>query len=92
VIFILFLALAYGVELAVLFGLGNSAYIGYIGFGIALVGLLSIFLLVVFLNNVNTNIEPWKPTAQIISTGIYAYSRNPIYLMFCMISIGVGLF
>ncbi len=27
-----------------------------------------------------TNVEPWKPTTTIIDTGIYAYSRNPIYL------------
>ncbi len=27
-----------------------------------------------------SNIEPWKPTTAIITTGAYAYSRNPIYL------------
>ncbi len=27
-----------------------------------------------------SNVEPWKPTTTIITTGIYAYSRNPIYL------------
>ncbi|MCJ8304221.1 isoprenylcysteine carboxylmethyltransferase family protein, partial [Shewanella sp.] len=41
---------------------------------------------------VKTNIEPWKPTTKIISTGIYAYSRNPIYLAFCTIPLGLGLF
>ncbi len=29
---------------------------------------------------VATNIEPWKPTTAIVSTGIYGYSRNPMYL------------
>jgi len=27
-----------------------------------------------------SNVEPWKPTTTIIDTGMYAYSRNPIYL------------
>lgn len=27
-----------------------------------------------------TNVEPWKPTTTIITTGVYGYSRNPIYL------------
>ncbi len=27
-----------------------------------------------------SNVEPWKPTTAIITTGVYGYSRNPIYL------------
>jgi len=27
-----------------------------------------------------TNIEPWKPTTAIVSSGVYGFSRNPIYL------------
>ncbi|MBL4740899.1 MAG: isoprenylcysteine carboxylmethyltransferase family protein [Sneathiella sp.] len=27
-----------------------------------------------------SNVEPWKPTTTIIDTGLYAYSRNPIYV------------
>lgn len=27
-----------------------------------------------------THIEPWKPTTAIVSTGIYGYTRNPMYL------------
>ncbi|WP_169567463.1 methyltransferase family protein [Sneathiella limimaris] len=27
-----------------------------------------------------TNVEPWKPTTEIITTGFYKYSRNPIYV------------
>ncbi|MBL4906849.1 MAG: isoprenylcysteine carboxylmethyltransferase family protein [Sneathiella sp.] len=29
---------------------------------------------------VGSNVEPWKPTTTIIDTGLYAYSRNPIYV------------
>ena len=38
-----------------------------------------------------TNIEPWKPTTEIITSGVFAYSRNPIYAGFCLIPIGLGL-
>ncbi|MEP3247572.1 MAG: isoprenylcysteine carboxylmethyltransferase family protein [Sneathiella sp.] len=27
-----------------------------------------------------SNVEPWKPTTLILSNGLYAYSRNPIYV------------
>jgi protein-S-isoprenylcysteine O-methyltransferase Ste14 len=50
---------------------------------------------IVYLNGVftrlKTHIEPWKPTSSIISTGLYGYSRNPIYVAFAVITIGVGL-
>lgn len=42
-------------------------------------------------NRVGTAIEPWKPTTSIVTTGIYAWSRNPIYAGFCLINIGVGI-
>ncbi|MBL4818923.1 MAG: isoprenylcysteine carboxylmethyltransferase family protein [Deltaproteobacteria bacterium] len=35
--------------------------------------------------------EPWKPTTQIISSGIYAYSRNPMYIAFGIVTIGTGI-
>ena len=38
-----------------------------------------------------THIEPWKPTSRIISSGIFSFSRNPIYLGFCIATPGVGL-
>jgi len=37
-----------------------------------------------------TNIEPWKQTNTIIVTGIYKFSRNPIYLSFLIIALGYG--
>lgn len=37
-----------------------------------------------------TNIEPWKPTTAIISDGIYAFSRNPIYLAMVFVYLGAS--
>jgi len=38
-----------------------------------------------------THIEPWQPTTFIIQSGIFRYSRNPIYLSFCVATLGCGL-
>jgi protein-S-isoprenylcysteine O-methyltransferase Ste14 len=38
-----------------------------------------------------THVEPWQPTTLIIQSGLYRYSRNPIYLCFCIATIGCGL-
>ncbi len=38
-----------------------------------------------------THIEPWHPATTIIRTGIYRFSRNPIYLGFCIAAVGAGL-
>lgn len=48
-----------------------------------------IYSLVLFIK-AKTHIEPWKPTNTIISSGLFAYSRNPIYLAFCILTIGIG--
>lgn len=39
-----------------------------------------------------TNIEPWKPTTAILDTGVYGFSRNPIYVAMILIYIAVSCF
>jgi len=38
-----------------------------------------------------SNIEPWKPTAKIFSDGLYARSRNPIYLAMAIAYAGIAI-
>jgi protein-S-isoprenylcysteine O-methyltransferase Ste14 len=38
-----------------------------------------------------THLEPWQPTSFVIQSGIFRYSRNPIYLTFCIATLGGGL-
>lgn len=38
-----------------------------------------------------SHLEPWKPTTAIISTGVYGYSRNPIYLGMAMMHGGLAI-
>ena len=39
----------------------------------------------------DTAVNPDQPTTQIIKTGPYRFSRNPMYLAFLLIQLGVGL-
>lgn len=39
----------------------------------------------------DSKMRPWKTKTQYISSGIYRYSRNPVYLAFCLAPVGVGL-
>ena len=38
-----------------------------------------------------TNIEPWRPTTAIIDSGLYAVSRNPIYVAMVEVYLGLSL-
>ncbi len=38
-----------------------------------------------------SNVEPWKPTTLILSDGLYAYSRNPIYVGMAITYVGIAL-
>ena len=38
-----------------------------------------------------SNVEPWKPTTAIITTGLYAHTRNPIYLGMAIAHAGIAI-
>jgi protein-S-isoprenylcysteine O-methyltransferase Ste14 len=38
-----------------------------------------------------TNIPTWEPTLALATGGVYARSRNPIYLAFIILLIGIGM-
>lgn len=42
-------------------------------------------------NSAGTPIPPNQPTKIIVSEGIYRYSRNPMYLGFALVLLGLGL-
>ena len=39
-----------------------------------------------------TSIESWKPTSRLLDTGIFAYTRNPIYLSFVIVGLSVAFY
>ena len=55
-------------------------------FAVAVAGLINATF-----KRAGTAIEPWKPTSNIVTTGFYAWSRNPIYTGFCVFNIGLGI-
>ena len=64
----------------------------YWGLGMVIGGVFLIIYFQRLFKKMETNIKPWEPTTNIITTDIYAYSRNPIYLAFNLFPIGLGIF
>jgi protein-S-isoprenylcysteine O-methyltransferase Ste14 len=56
----------------------------------AVAALLALVTLLQFLR-AKTHVEPWQPTTTIIQSGVYRYSRNPIYLAFCLATAACGM-
>ena len=68
------------------------------GNGIAWAGLIAVAVGVVLavwsvltLRAARTPVEPWKATRSIVERGPYAFSRNPIYLAFALVVLGLGI-
>ena len=38
-----------------------------------------------------TAVKPWKPTRVIVDSGPFAFTRNPIYVSFVLLQLGIGL-
>lgn len=91
-VFLTLMLTAYGTHQYWPMHLGSFSGFKYIGGAIIFLGFcIAIFAFQSF-KHAETNIEPWKPTSKIVSTGLFAYSRNPIYGALCLISIGTGVF
>ncbi len=69
----------------------NSYLLTMIGFtGIVVcVGVLTYGLYSFY--KAKTHIEPWQPSSHLITSGLYQYSRNPLYLAFFVFTICLGL-
>jgi protein-S-isoprenylcysteine O-methyltransferase Ste14 len=72
-------------------GLGIPESIEIFGYLLVLFGITIAILVATSFRRAGTAIEPWKPTTSIVTTGFYAWSRNPIYAGFCLINIGIGI-
>jgi protein-S-isoprenylcysteine O-methyltransferase Ste14 len=61
-----------------------------LGFAFLLMGLAAHFSAVLTLHRAKTSPKPWRPTTAIVTAGPYRFTRNPIYVGFSLIYIGVG--
>jgi len=91
-IFLILMLVAYGAQHVWPIGIGCSSGLKYIGVVIVILGITIVNLVKRTFKRAETNIEPWKPTTKIVPTGIYAHSRNPVYVAFCLAPIGIGIF
>jgi protein-S-isoprenylcysteine O-methyltransferase Ste14 len=90
-VFMLFMLMAYAVNHLLAIQISNTFNLLYIGSFFVVLGLAVILIAYFLFKRAQTNIEPWKPTTKIISSSIFAYSRNPIYIALCIITVGIGL-
>lgn len=60
--------------------------------GIVLIG-AGIALMVAgahWFHKAGTNVEPWKPALRLVTTGVYGWMRNPIYVGFWLVATGLA--
>lgn len=91
-IFIGCLAAGFGVQQILPVTLGLALWGKLIGTAVFSYAAVMLLLLLSRYVRAKTHIEPWKPTTTLLTSGLYAHTRNPIYLMFCLLNIGVGLY
>lgn len=91
-IFLSLLLSTYGIEQLLPLHIGRSLALDLFSIGITLLGFGIITHVALMFRRAKTCLEPWKPTSTIITSGIYAYSRNPIYAGLCFVQIGLGLY
>tara|TARA_B100000767_G_scaffold150904_1_gene142060 strand:+ start:311 stop:784 length:474 start_codon:yes stop_codon:yes gene_type:complete len=68
----------------------GSSWLMYLGVLILIASFLGFGYMVNFYKKNETEIEPTKTTSKIITSGLYRYSRNPVYLISCAGPIGLG--
>ena len=90
-IFVILIFVGAGLDYVWPLGLGVPESFEALGIAITLFGVAVAILVNGTFKRKGTAIEPWKPTTQLITSGFYAWSRNPIYLGFCLFNIGVGI-
>ena len=69
----------------------QSVDLRLIGLVLVIASLLLALLALSGFLRAKTHVEPWQPTTVILQSGVFAYSRNPIYLAFCVATLGAGL-
>ncbi len=63
--------------------LGGASVAAGIALGVAAIGALK---------RAGTNLDPFKPTTALATTGVYGFSRNPAYVAATSIYIGIAMY
>jgi putative hydrolase of HD superfamily len=62
-----------------------------VGIGLLVLGLVVCVSAVTSLRRAKTTIQPWEPTTSLVLTGLYRFSRNPIYLGYTLLYLGAAV-
>lgn len=76
---------------ALLAGVGTGTWLRITGIAIACVGLGFDLAAMATMHRAHTNILPHRAAGHLVTTGVFAMSRNPIYLGNTLLLIGVAL-
>ena len=92
VIFLLFFLVGWGMDRVLGWALPLSRAVR-LGSGALLAGASGLILIAALARflHARVNPEPWKTTRAIIDRGIYAHSRNPMYLGMALLHAGIAL-
>jgi protein-S-isoprenylcysteine O-methyltransferase Ste14 len=66
-------------------------FIRWLGLGLAALGFVLGVLALIEFKRARTTSNPKKPTQSFVTSGIYRYTRNPIYLGFVLILVGLPI-
>lgn len=69
----------------------KNSIIALIGMVIIIDGLLLVFLSAYRFKREGTAIKPFKESSKLVVTGLFAFSRNPIYLGMVLVLCGIAL-
>lgn len=61
--------------------INGPSWFFYIGLAVLLISFLGFGYMIQFYKKHETEIEPNKTTSKIITSGLYRYSRNPVYII-----------
>ncbi|MBX3562682.1 MAG: isoprenylcysteine carboxylmethyltransferase family protein [Sphingomonas sp.] len=64
----------------------------FAGAVVAVAGLVLIAICLGLFRRFRTRPEPWEPDQTLIRTGVYRFSRNPMYLGMALTSAGIAIF
>lgn len=90
-IFVLLILFGFGLGFVMPLGTGLPPALAPLGYLFIAAGIAIALIVLGVFKRANTAIEPWKPTTALVTDGLYAWSRNPIYAGFCLFNFGVGI-
>ena len=92
VLWVSLMAVGYGLDLLLPLPFLPSSYpVVWVGAGIFLAGIALAGVVVIQFRRAGTGVQPHTSTAKIVDTGVFAFSRNPIYLGALIGTVGVAI-